>query len=261
MQPSCGRPGFTWIITRHNRLMVGVRRQSWRFSMTTDSSLKSHLAVLLNETAGSKENVAQQLYRYIAADDVTEKAQALQMACMIWEQRQATGDKSPVPNIVSDHDESSFNNNFGDVIDAMVKGLIKQDLPEDQFYDKLWSGVVQNTLLPDDPSRGLALHRVLESKHVPYFYIDTPALKMPNKDFKRKSEELAEEIARIRFILNRPHTQTTEDADLILRIIRSCEKDEDQIVLLAHATSQRVRGMMKDLLGGLLHAVRSDSDG
>jgi hypothetical protein len=24
VQPSCGRPAITWIITRHNRLMVGV---------------------------------------------------------------------------------------------------------------------------------------------------------------------------------------------------------------------------------------------
>jgi hypothetical protein len=30
MQPSCGRLGFTWIITRHNRLMVGVMPQTQR---------------------------------------------------------------------------------------------------------------------------------------------------------------------------------------------------------------------------------------
>jgi hypothetical protein len=27
MQPSCGRPAITWIVTRHNRLMVGVMQQ------------------------------------------------------------------------------------------------------------------------------------------------------------------------------------------------------------------------------------------
>ena len=30
MQPSCGRPAITWIINRHNRLMVGVTQQHHR---------------------------------------------------------------------------------------------------------------------------------------------------------------------------------------------------------------------------------------
>jgi hypothetical protein len=27
MQPSCGRPAITWVVNRHNRMMVGVQRR------------------------------------------------------------------------------------------------------------------------------------------------------------------------------------------------------------------------------------------
>jgi hypothetical protein len=215
-----------------------------------DSNIvNSALSTIVNETAGSQVNVALQAYRYIRDNVDDNKHECLHWLCSIWKRRRTSDKAKLVPNVISDVEERVFKKDYGDVVDKLVSTLVVQAPEPREFYNDLWSGVVDNTFFrKSENTSALALHRILESNFVPYFYLDKNALRMSDKEFSAKSDDLAESVAKIKFILNRPNTQGTEDADQLLRVLDAHDREEDKIVLLVHATQHRVDNLFHRML-------------
>ena len=112
--------------------------------------------------------------------------------------------------------------------------LVKDNLPKDEFYQKLWERIFEaDVTSPDSKEKGGVCLKILneEVPLLPYYQAIKP-IRMSEEEYAKHVEAIAPKIQESIHMLNRRFEQRTEEASQFYRIIRELDKD-DAVVYLA----------------------------
>jgi hypothetical protein len=185
---------------------------------------------LVERARGHNINVVCQIYRVISAASEVDRPRLLRAAAEQFGVAESS-EEEDVPLLIHPSQLPDFAAKYGDVADAMLEGLIRQNPDEDSFYGQLWA-VVNNSFFPDDNAKGFALLHILIDSKIPYFKVEN-GLRMTDDEFHARFANLQESVAKLRFLMAREFDQKTEKASLILRHIEGHTDAVDRAVLIA----------------------------
>lgn len=120
-----------------------------------------------------------------------------------------------------------------DLVEGILNKLMLLNLSEEDFYNKLWSSVQNDSIFSTEEEKIYALYSIYCDRCIPYFQLEN-GIKMSNEDFAAIREELNEDIKKAVYILNSKLDQKTEVASLIIKLLNSYDSIEKQSVLLAN---------------------------
>lgn len=143
--------------------------------------------------------------------------------------------------------ETSFSENDFNMLRVRFRSLIKglvdmhsnQGYSKTQYYQVIWASMEALLNKADSYEKGYCLYEFLSDTRTPYFELK-PGMMMPNDQYISLSDELSEEIAKLRYVLSLKNIQKTQTASQLLQVfdeLQSKELDcfnEKQCVLMSH---------------------------
>jgi hypothetical protein len=192
-------------------------------------SSKDIIDNLLKHGRGEPINLVYMIYQAIKKAPEKEKPGLIAFAAERFESIESS-DEVKIDEFISRDELSHFRQRYEHVVDSMLESLIASNTDETTFYINVWS-VVNNNFLPGDKERAFALYDILMDRKIPYFQVDT-GFRMSDEEYQRRIRALAQDRAKLRFLVSRHFQQRTERADLILKHINQHEP-VDQVVLMA----------------------------
>mgnify|MGYP004460023145 FL=1 len=147
---------------------------------------------------------------------------------------------------ISEEDIEENQHRYLELLSAYIHSIILDNLPEPEFYSKIYNVIFQSDLFPQSKkSQAIMLYFLAERiPGIPYFQA-VNLLKMPPDEYKAAIQRLNPQIRKIINIYNRRFSTRTEEASQIYEIMDSLENKNDKIVLLAIYTNiiqQNIRG-------------------
>lgn len=147
---------------------------------------------------------------------------------------------------ISEEDIEENQHRYLELLSAYIHSIILDNLPESEFYSKIYNVIFQSDLFPQSKkSQAIMLYFLAERiPGIPYFQA-VNLLKMPTDEYKAAIQRLNPQIRKIINIYNRRFSTRTEEASQIYEIMDSLENKNDKIVLLAIYTNiiqQNIRG-------------------
>lgn len=197
---------------------------------------------LIRNSASSKINLACALYITLKECPDAERADLLEHVCNVFDDhgdnaigQDLTERLKRMNMFISENDLRSITNQHGAVTDKLLEQLVGRNLPEQEFYDRLWNQVVNNPFYESDQERAFALYYCLIDVKIPYFMIPDDGLQLSDNDFANCRKEIRRPENKVRFYLNRKFQLRTQQADMILREIEALDDNRpNQVVLLAY---------------------------
>jgi len=191
---------------------------------------KAGIENLLERARGHEVNIACQINRIINAAPENCRDQLVRVAAEQFGVVDSS-EEEDIPLLIHPSELPEFIERYGDVVDAMLEGLIRQNPDEETFYKQLWE-VVNNSFFPDEKAKGFALLHILADPKIPYFKVDS-GLRMSDDEFEERLRSLLPSIAKIRFLLAKKFDQKTQRGSLILRHLDEHSDQVDRSVLVA----------------------------
>ena len=147
---------------------------------------------------------------------------------------------------ISEEDIEENQHRYLELLSAYIHSIILDNLPESEFYSKIYNVIFQSDLFPQSKkSQAIMLYFLAERiPGIPYFQA-VNLLKMPSDEYKAAIQRLNPQIRKIINIYNRRFSTRTEEASQIYEIMDSLTDKNDKIVLLAIYTNiiqQNIRG-------------------
>jgi hypothetical protein len=131
-----------------------------------------------------------------------------------------------------------------DMENQVVKGLILQDVPEDEFYDELWARLNDTILISDIDQKSYFLRQMWLDQRIPYFRLG-PGISMDNETYGKYVKRLETPYKKMRFALHANYSQRTQKASILMQIADDIPDEEERIVfwslVLAHLENQITR--------------------
>ena len=139
---------------------------------------------------------------------------------------------------ISEEDIEENQHRYLELLSAYIHSIILDNLPESEFYSKIYNVIFQSDLFPQSKkSQAIMLYFLAERiPGIPYFQA-VNLLKMPTDEYKAAIQRLNPQIRKIINIYNRRFSTRTEEASQIYEIMDSLENKNDKIVLLAIYTN------------------------
>ena len=137
-----------------------------------------------------------------------------------------------VDKIFTEEEIDDYENIYGKNIDGMLEALLKKGFSHEEFYQKLWKGIQENPILQGEKEKAFAFFYVWIDVKMPYFELE-PGLAMSNNEYINIKKEIAEEIKRVRFVLNVPTKQRTEQASRLVKMLEQLQDERQKAVLMA----------------------------
>ena len=138
----------------------------------------------------------------------------------------------------SEEDSKHLEVQFGKLIDAMLDNTQSRNLPDNEFYATLWNQIINCSYFITDDQRAFALYYIWIDKRIPYYHL-SDGMHMSNEAYRKNTEELIDEIKKMRYILNASYlSQKTERASLVLDILEKVNTKEKQVVLLSQLIAE-----------------------
>ena len=188
----------------------------------------------LCSTAAADINLCRVAYSIIDNAPKEEKP-ALFEAFIIGYRNTPTDRSLNLPHFMDDKKKDLMLKKYGRQVDKRMLALQDMELPEEDFYRKLWDYISTTPMLPTFESRVIAFFNVVIDKRLPYYKINrSAALSMNQEDFEANLSSIGEKnLGRMEYILSASFAQKTEQASLIVSILDSLKTFEERTVFLA----------------------------
>jgi hypothetical protein len=199
-------------------------------------------------TKGERIDVCYALYKVITQAEAKDQSALLQHTAEVFGEAESS-EEIEIDGFIPVNERKQMEQRLGKMTNAMLVHLVQENLPEDTFYTRLWE-LINNPVFRDEKAKAFALYYVLIDRQIPYFQLPE-GLKMANEDYRDSRRRLRRSCQRIGFILARDFGQRTEEADILLREIKSA-KEADQVVLMVEVLSHfradmELREKLRDL--------------
>ena len=186
--------------------------------MCTDftNNTKKIIVEFLQSADGDNFDICHVLYKIMCASDITQQDVLFQHACELFGTIKSNK-QTLVP--VSDYStqKEKLREQYGDLVDSIIKTLCLQNAEESFFYHTMWSIINDSIIFDTEAKKVFALYYVLIDKRIPYFRIEDNLLySMSNDRFSALQKETIHERQRIRFLLKAEMSQKTERAAVLL---------------------------------------------
>lgn len=231
--------------------------------MGTASLENSKKAILnfLQNVDGQPFDICDVLFKMISASDPTQQDELFQYICELFGTIKSN-EKTPAPISEYNAQKDRLEEQYGDIVNSIIKTFGQQNSEEKVFYHSLWSIINESLLFDTDAKKIFALYFVLIDKRIPYFKIDDALLySMSNEHFSELIQKTAREGQKIRFILKADISQKTERAAILLnefgitiptcddqKIIEEYEKRLMQMIyILREQDSDRLTSLLSKL--------------
>lgn len=156
------------------------------------------------------------LFQMISATDFDLQSELFQYVCEIFGVVKSYG-KEAVPVSAYSAQKERLEEQYGDIVNSLIKTYGQENNDEQVFYHTLWSLITESLLFNTDAKKIFALYFILIDKRIPYFKIDDSLLySMSNDRFAELLRQTAHEGQKIRFILKTDFSQKTEKAAVLL---------------------------------------------
>ncbi len=198
------------------------------------------------------------LFQMISAVDPDQQSELFQYLCEIYGTIKPL-EKETVPISVYSAQKDRLEEQYGDIVNSIIKTYSQQNNDEQVFYQTVWTLISESILFDTNAKRIFALYYILIDKRIPYFKIDESTLySMSNDRFSELLHRSAREGQRIRYILKSDFSQKTQKASVLLNelgISLPASDDQEEINSYEIRLMQMVyilREMESDRLTSLL---------
>lgn len=156
------------------------------------------------------------LFRMISAVEPEEQSALFQYVCEVFGTIKSY-EKEPVPISEYNSQKDRLEEQYGTIVNSLIKTYCQQNDDENVFYHTLWSLINESLLFNTESKKIFALYFILIDKRIPYFKIDDCLLySMSNDRFAELLQKTAQSGQRIRFILKSDFSQKSERAAVLL---------------------------------------------
>ena len=141
--------------------------------MGTTSLENSKKAVLnfLQNVDGQPFDVCDVLFKMVSASDTSQQAELFQYVCEIFGTIKSN-EKSPISISEYSAQKDRLEEQYGDIVNSIIKTFGQQNSEEIVFYRSLWSIINSPLLFDTEAKKVFAFYFVLIDKRIPYFKID-----------------------------------------------------------------------------------------
>lgn len=138
------------------------------------------------------------------------------------------------PELMSNEQEWKIKRNYYRLAREIVWVLARENLPVEEFYEKLYVQIFSSELFPDDESIKIVLLKLLaeELSILPYFQASN-LLPMTNENYQAALERVNGQVIQALHMLNRNFDSRTEEASQLCRLAAELPDKEDQTVYWA----------------------------
>lgn len=214
----------------------------------TGNEFREKLAKFLETVKGEKIDIAAAVYELIQRTDNEEEA--FQYFLEKGDDFESVETKE-VSKIFTSSDIQILERNCNTLIDGVLNKLITKNMEQKIFYSELWKMIVRDNNLFESPDEKIyAFYKIWIDGRIPYYKLED-GLKMENEAFKDICEAKREEIKKAIFILNSSFEQRTERCSLLIRILDTCQTEEEKSVVLAQILAMAERRSLAKVLDRL----------
>lgn len=119
------------------------------------------------------------------------------------------------------------------IVHQLVENLVESRLEEEQFYQQLWQQLNNQAFFPNSVAVVAAIVVLFHNSQVPYYLLPEPPL-MDDKDYRRCSEQIIQQLNRALFSINTHHAQKTQMAIQLIELYRQLPAEDERTVFVAH---------------------------
>lgn len=183
------------------------------------NSLENNKRVIydfLKNVEGQDFDICAELYKMISASDPVQQDELFQYICVTFGTIKSN-EKFSVPISPFSAQKERLEEQYGDVVNSIIKTFIQQNNDEKDFYHTIWLMINESLIFDTDAKRVFAFYFTLIDKRIPYFKIDESLLySMSNERFSELQQNTARDRQKIRFIIKSAISQKTERAAILL---------------------------------------------
>lgn len=139
------------------------------------------------------------------------------------------------PTCISERDVVEYLSANIDLIAAITKNIIDQNLSVEEFYKKLYNNLFVLDILPhQDKDQSILLYTLSSNKvfGLPYYCAEN-LLKMSDEQYNKIIDSIEDKISLAVYMLNRRFDSKTEEISQLWNIASSLQSREEQIVFWA----------------------------
>lgn len=185
-------------------------------SISSLDSAKEAIMTFLQNVNGDDFDICAILFKMISETESEQQSQLFQYICEIYGTITSNG-KKQIPISEYSTQKDRLTEQYGDIVNSLIKAYGQQNESEQVFYNMLWSIINESMIFDSESKKIFALYFILIDKRIPYFKIDDALLySMSNERFQELLRETAREGQKIRFILKSEFSQKSEKAAVLL---------------------------------------------
>lgn len=184
--------------------------------MDTLNDSKKGILSFLQNSEGEDFDKCDILFKIISAANPEHQGELFQYVCEVFGTVKSYG-KESIPISEYNAQKQRLEEQYGDIVNSLIKTYCQQNEEEHVFYCSLWSLINESLIFDTEAKKVLALYFILIDKRIPYFKIDESLLySMSNNRFGELLQKTALEGQKIRFILKADISQKSERAAVLL---------------------------------------------
>lgn len=140
-----------------------------------------------------------------------------------------------LPITISKEEERKYMLRYGKFVDTHVEELQKQNLPEKEFYSRLWEFICESADLPNEKARIIALFNCAIIRQLPYFMLNrNGALSMEDEEYQKVCRQLGDTLlSKLEYILHSDFDQMSERASLVVQLLDGIEDYKQRCVFMS----------------------------
>lgn len=191
---------------------------------------------ILENARGNPLDIYATLYREYLSDSKNPSA-VLQQILQFYAHPVGSEDDDS-PEVMSSEQERRIKRNYYMLIREIVRVLAMENLPVEEFYEKLYAQIFSSNLFPNSEDVKIVFLKLLgeELPLLPYFQA-SDLLPMTNEDYQAAAERVDGQVTQALHMLNRNFDSRTEEASQLYRIATEILNKEDQTVYWAMVVS------------------------
>lgn len=201
------------------------------------SGIKSYLSTVSRNTKSDRINICAYIYPKLAK--LADNSEAVGVLRFFYENADSieSSEKEKVEVLITEDVVDSLQKQYASIVNALFEKLLKSNLLEDLFYQKLWEIIFTNPSFEDENARVFALYYIWIDARIPYFHLEE-GLMMSESEFQTLKKDLYTKISKARFILwTTMFKQKTARASAILKLLNELNDEKEKAVLMAHILS------------------------
>lgn len=186
---------------------------------------------LLETSSGNPLDIHFTLYKdFLSKSENPEKL--LQIILEYTDEIGNSNDDSPT--LISEKEVSDFLFVYFDLISAITRNIVVQNLSVEDFYKKLYANIFVSDILPHHEKDQAILLYTLNEKipGIPYHHAED-LVKMDDEQYNQIIDSIEEQLSLAVYMLNRRFRSKTEETSQLWKIAASLESKEQQIVFWA----------------------------